>query len=65
MTGYRIKLVPLAEPNAEGEWRDITALELARMRPPPPGCRDAANFFASFVPEGFFLVGVESCPLKN
>ncbi|MET4240299.1 hypothetical protein [Bradyrhizobium sp. RT10b] len=58
---HRIKIVPINEPNAEGEWRTITARDLQNMPPSRRGWLATADLLASFVPEGFTVVSVETC----
>jgi hypothetical protein len=57
-----IKLVPLAEPNADGEWREV---EVDPMRYPPRGTGswltiEAALQRAGAVPEGYMVVAVQA-----
>lgn len=59
---HRIKIVPITEPNAEGEWRIITAHDLENMPPSRRGWRATADLLAPFVPDGFTVVSVETCP---
>jgi hypothetical protein len=52
-----IKIVPNAEPNAEGEWIETT---IARMPGGPSRWTDLEQLVRPFVPEGFHVVAVDT-----
>ena len=51
--GINIKIVPDAEPNADGEW-----IEVAFNLPVTTSWRKTDEYLSPFVPEGFHLVAV-------
>lgn len=57
---YWIKLVPDAEPNADGYWTEVEA-EPDTSGPPYLWLKSAARF-AKFEPEGYHLVSIHSSP---
>lgn len=66
MTRYRIKIVPKATPNADGEWIEVETAEPASEAPmgtTPRAIlstwREAELHFQSHIPDGFFMVKYE------
>jgi hypothetical protein len=51
---YQIKLVPDAQPNADGEWVDVPA-------GPPHGTkfREYETLYAAQIPAGFHMVAIQ------
>lgn len=50
----KIKIVPMTDPNADGEWIDTPAM-FSQL---PISFRDAADKLAAHVPEGHFVVSI-------
>lgn len=66
MRNTRIKIVPDADPNGEGEWLDITTKinrDLIQDGPgkyPTSSWADQADFLQRYCPEGFHVVSIET-----
>jgi hypothetical protein len=55
---YSIKIVPDAEPNAEGKW-----IEVVSTRGPVSGrWTDITFFFDTFIPKGYHMVQITGSP---
>lgn len=52
---YRLKIVPDAEPNADGRWITVTVDRAA----PEQGWNNVATFFRKHVPAGEHMVSYE------
>jgi hypothetical protein len=50
----RIKIVPIASPNADGEWIDVPVDFPERTR-----WRQMESLVKNYIPEGHFIVSVE------
>lgn len=55
---YRLKVVPVNHPDANGEWIEVEADELPKNK--QHRWRYISDHFARFVPKGFFLAQWET-----
>lgn len=58
---YRLKIVPDAEPNADGRWIDVTVPHEA----PRAGWNNVETFFRKHIPAGEHLVNYEPFGLTS